>query len=99
VGTLFCSLILSWLTDPNFSLRFTWPNCDGSVALALLNYVLGRLLITAALLHLRAVETSAFLPLQPVLTVLWAFLIFGERRSAPPGRSARARRRGRVQSG
>lgn len=84
VGALFCSLILGWLTDSNFSLRFTWPDYGWLVALALLNYVLGRLLITDALLHLRAVETSAFLLLQAVLTVLWAFLIFGERRAAPP---------------
>lgn len=41
VGARFCYLILSWLTDPSFSLRFTWPVHGWSVALALLNYVLG----------------------------------------------------------
>ena len=47
--------------------------------LALSSQVLGWILIAAGFRHLRAVETSTLLLVQPVLTVIWGMLLFDER--------------------
>jgi drug/metabolite transporter (DMT)-like permease len=60
--------------DPTWS----WPAHGWLVALALGSQVGGWLLIAYALPRLPAVETSILLLLQPMATVLWALLLFGE---------------------
>jgi len=47
--------------------------------LALSSQVLGWILIAGAFRHLRAVETSVLLLIQPVLTVIWGMILFDER--------------------
>lgn len=67
------------VVDPGFSLRLAWPAHGWLLALALLVQVFGWLLVTRALPRLPALETSVMLLLQPMATVLWAFLLFAER--------------------
>jgi len=81
LGTAAGALVIGPLFDPHFSLAVTWPAHGWLLALALAPQVTGWLLITAALPRLPALETSVLLLGQPMFTVLWAFLIFGERLS------------------
>lgn len=62
----------------HLELAFHWPAHGWLLALALGSQVAGWLLIAYALPRLPAVETSILLLLQPMATVLWAFLLFGE---------------------
>lgn len=57
---------------------WSWPAHGWLLALALGSQVVGWLLISYALPRLPAVETSILLLLQPMATVLWAFVLFGE---------------------
>ena len=82
LGTVAGALVIGPLFNPHFSLAVTWPAHGWLVALALAPQVTGWLFITAALPRLPALETSVLLLGQPMLTVFWAFLIFGERLSA-----------------
>jgi drug/metabolite transporter (DMT)-like permease len=66
-------------------LAVTWPAHGWLFALALGSQVVGWMLIGAALPRLPAVETSVVLFLQPVLTMLWGWLIFAERFSTLQG--------------
>lgn len=59
-------------------LAWSWPTHGWLIALALGSQVAGWLLIGYALPRLPALETSILLLLQPMLTVLWAFLLLGE---------------------
>lgn len=68
--------------DPDFSLEPSWPSHGWLLALALVGQIAGWLLISAALPRLPALETSVLLLLQPMLAVLWAFIIFSEHLSA-----------------
>jgi drug/metabolite transporter (DMT)-like permease len=70
-GTLTGELDLAW----------AWPAHGWLIALALGSQVIGWLLIAYALPRLPSVETSILLLLQPMSTVLWAFLLFNERLS------------------
>lgn len=67
--------------ETGFSLTPTWPAHGWLVALALTTQVSGWLLIGIALPRLPALETSIMLMLQPMGTVIWAGLIFGEKLS------------------
>lgn len=69
------------LIDPAFSLEWSWPTHGWLIVLALVAQVFGWLLVTRTLPRLPALETSVMLLTQPMLTVLWAFLIFTERLS------------------
>lgn len=80
LGATAGSLVLV-LFDPGFSMTITWPAHGWLLALALGSQVIGWMLIATALPRLAALETSVLLLLQPVLTVLWASLIFIERLS------------------
>lgn len=62
----------------SLDLAWSWPAHGWIVAMAMGSQVAGWLLIAYALPRLPAVETSILLLLQPVLTVLWAWLLFGE---------------------
>jgi drug/metabolite transporter (DMT)-like permease len=73
--------LASTIVDPQFTLL---PPASAQLWLVLLaigSQVIGWLLIGAALPKLPAVETSILLVGQPVITVLWGVLIFGERLS------------------
>jgi drug/metabolite transporter (DMT)-like permease len=59
----------------------TWPAHGWLLALALSSQVAGWLLIGYALPRLPAVETATIILLQPVLTMIWAVLIFSEQPS------------------
>jgi drug/metabolite transporter (DMT)-like permease len=60
----------------------TWPEHGWLLTLALTSQVAGWLLIGYALPRLPAVETATIILLQPVLTMIWAVLIFSEQPSA-----------------
>ena len=62
----------------HLDLTWSWPAHGWLIALALGSQVAGWLLIGYALPRLPAVETSILLLLQPMATVLWALLLFGE---------------------
>jgi len=75
IGTLGVGLVF----DSEFSLVPSWPEHGWLVALAITAQVIGWLLISWALPRLPALETSVLLLVQPMSTVLWAYLIFSER--------------------
>jgi drug/metabolite transporter (DMT)-like permease len=78
LGAALATLVTGLLTDPGFSLAFVWPAHGWLILLALGPQVVGWLLILTALPRLPALETSAMLLAQPMLTVLWGRLLFGE---------------------
>lgn len=82
LGTTAGALVLGPLLDPGFSLAPSWPAHGWLLALALAPQAVGWLFIATALPRLPALETSVMLLGQPMLTVLWAFLIFTERLSS-----------------
>lgn len=77
-GAVVATLVGGLLTDPGFSLVPTWPAHGWLALLGLGSQVIGWLCIMAALPRLPALDTSVILLMQPVLTVVWALLIFGE---------------------
>ncbi len=81
VGATFCCLLIGTF-EPNFNLAYQWPAHGWLLALAVGSQVVGWLLISIALPRLAALETSVLLLLQPMLTVLWASLLFREQLSA-----------------
>lgn len=78
VGAVVATLLGGILTDPGFSLVPSWPAHGWLALLAVGSQVIGWLCIMAALPRLPALDTSVILLMQPVLTVVWALLIFGE---------------------
>jgi drug/metabolite transporter (DMT)-like permease len=80
IGLAAGSLLLSPL-DAHFSWAITWPAHGWLLALAVVSQVIGWLAITSALPLLPAVQTSILLMLQPVFSVIWGFVLFGERLS------------------
>jgi drug/metabolite transporter (DMT)-like permease len=64
--------------DGELDLAITWPAHGWLLALAVGSQVVGWQLIGAALPRLPALETSVFLLLQPMLTAVWAWLLFSE---------------------
>lgn len=78
VGAAVGSLAAALVADPGFTLRPSWPAHGWLLALALVGQAFGWLMVTYALPRLPALETSVLLMLQPVLTVFWAVLLFGE---------------------
>jgi drug/metabolite transporter (DMT)-like permease len=81
VGTVVATGAVGWWAG-RLALAWQWPAHGWLVALALGSQVAGWLLIAYALPRLPAVETSVLLLLQPMATVLWAFLLFAEDLSA-----------------
>lgn len=76
-GAMFGSLIFA-ITDPRFSLSWSWPEHGWLITLALVSQVFGWLMISASLPRLPALETSVVLLTQPMLTVLWGWILFSE---------------------
>lgn len=67
--------------DPRFSLTITWPAHGWLIAMALICQAAGWILIGTALPRLPALESSVILLSQPIGTVVWGWLVFGERMS------------------
>ena len=78
VGAFLGALLVALLFDSEFSIVPDWPAHGWLVGLALVAQALGWLLISSALPRLPALETSVMLLLQPMMTVLWGFLLFEE---------------------
>ena len=70
------------MLSATLDLRPSWPEHGWLLALALVAQVGGWLLIGYALPRLPARHTSFLILLQPVLTMVWGALLFGERVSA-----------------
>ncbi|MFQ5946343.1 MAG: DMT family transporter, partial [Anaerolineae bacterium] len=81
LGAAAASLAIGVL-DPSFQLAPVWPAHGWLLGLAVAVQIGGWLLIATALPRLPALETSVLLLLQPMLTVVWAVLIFSELLSA-----------------
>jgi drug/metabolite transporter (DMT)-like permease len=81
LGTVIGALLVSPM-DHGFSLIPSWPAHGWLMALALVSQVIGWLAIATALPLLPAVQTSILLLMQPVFSVIWGLVWFGERLSA-----------------
>lgn len=68
--------------DRQIDFAVTWPAHGWLLTLAVGSQVVGWQLIGAALPRLPALETSVYLLLQPMLTTVWAWLLFAERLAA-----------------
>jgi len=77
-GGLIGMAIIGPIFDTSFSVAPSWPAHGWLLALALVCQVFGWLLISVALPRLPSLETSVMLLLQPMLTVLWAYVLFSE---------------------
>lgn len=82
LGVAAASALLGLGMDPRFSLQPTWPAHAWLVGLALVVQVGGWLALSVALPRLPAVEGSSLLLIQPVGTLIWGRLLFGEAPSA-----------------
>lgn len=74
--------LLAGLVEGGLDLVPHWPAHGWLFAVAMVSQVFGWLAITYTLPRLAALETSVLLLLQPLLTVLWGYLLFVERLSA-----------------
>jgi len=77
IGTAVGGLIFG-LFDSGFSLAVTWPQHGWLLGLGILIQSIGWIFIGTALPRLAALETSVLLLLQPMLTIVWARLVFAE---------------------
>jgi len=77
LGGAITSMLLGF-ADGSLIFAPHWPAHGWLLALALVSQTVGWPMITVALPRLPALETSVLLVLQPVLTVLWGYLIFRE---------------------
>jgi drug/metabolite transporter (DMT)-like permease len=82
LGAAAVSLLIGLVVDPAFSLVPSWPQHGWLALLAMVSQVFGWLLLSRALPRLPALETSVLLLMQPMMTVLWAYLLFAEHLSA-----------------
>ncbi|MEM7350183.1 MAG: DMT family transporter [Acidobacteriota bacterium] len=78
IGAILGTLVVG-AVDRQIDFAVTWPAHGWLLALAVGSQVIGWQLIGAALPRLPALETSVYLLLQPMLTALWAWLLFAER--------------------
>lgn len=69
---------LASFADKDFSLAISGTSHFWLIALALTSQVAGWLLISPALNQLPALEVSVLMLVQPTLTLLWGYLVFGE---------------------
>jgi drug/metabolite transporter (DMT)-like permease len=78
IGTAIVALAIGVFTEPDFSLEPSWPLHGWLLLLALVAQVVGWLIITRAMPHLPALDTSILLLGQPMLAIVWAGIIFDE---------------------
>lgn len=79
-GALLTTLLLSPMVG-SIDLLPTWPSHGWILAISVISQVGGWLAIGYALPRLPAAETSTVILLQPVLTLVWAMILFAERPS------------------
>ena len=72
------ALVLGLSFESEFDLSFEWPVHGWLVLLALVAQVIGWPIIAKAMPHLPALDTSILILGQPMLAMLWAWLIFDE---------------------
>jgi len=78
IGTAVVALLIGVAIEPDFSLAPSWPLHGWLLLLAVISQVVGWLMITRAMPHLPALDTSILLLGQPMLAILWAGMIFNE---------------------
>ena len=78
IGTAVVALIIGVFTESDFSFEPSWPLHGWLLLLALVAQVVGWLIITRAMPHLPALDTSMLLLGQPMLAIVWAGIIFDE---------------------
>jgi drug/metabolite transporter (DMT)-like permease len=81
LGAAVVGLLLGLATDPGFDLRPVWPAHGWLLALAIGSQTIAWWAIISVLPRLPALDTSVILLVQPVLTVVWGWLLFAERLS------------------
>jgi len=81
LGAALAGLLLGLATDPAFDLRPAWPAHGWLLALAVGSQTIAWWAILAVLPRLPALDTSVILLVQPMLTVVWGWLMFAERLS------------------
>lgn len=82
IGAASIGLLLGLLTDPGFSLQPVFPAHGWLLALAIGSQTIAWWGILTVLPRLPSLDTSVLLLIQPMLTVVWGWLLFAERLSA-----------------
>jgi drug/metabolite transporter (DMT)-like permease len=82
IGAAAAGLVFGLLTDPGFSLQPTWPAHGWLLALAVGSQTIAWWGILAVLPRLPSLDTSVLLLIQPMLTVVWGWLLFNENLSS-----------------
>lgn len=82
LGAAAVGLLLGVLTDPGFSLAWSWPAHGWLLAVAIGAQTIAWWGILTVLPRLPALDTSVLLLIQPMLTVVWGWLLFAEHLSA-----------------
>ena len=78
IGAAVVALVLGLSFESEFDLSFEWPVHGWMFLLALVAQVIGWPIIAKAMPHLPALDTSILILGQPMLAMLWAWLIFDE---------------------
>ncbi len=81
-GAALTTLVAASIIGTGLDFTFSWPSHGWLLMLAFGNQVLGWLIIGYGLPRLPAIETSIVILCQPVITMFWAMLFFGERPSS-----------------
>jgi drug/metabolite transporter (DMT)-like permease len=82
VGAAVVGFLLGVLTDPGFSLAWSWPAHGWLLALAVGSQTIAWWGILTVLPRLPALDTSVLLLIQPMLTVVWGWMLFAENLSS-----------------
>ncbi|MBT8215122.1 MAG: DMT family transporter [Acidimicrobiia bacterium] len=78
IGTFLAAVVIAPVFTADFDIAISWPAHGWLIALGFLAQGAGWLLINRALPRLPAIEGSLLILTQPMLTVLWAQLLFDE---------------------
>jgi drug/metabolite transporter (DMT)-like permease len=82
LGAATVGLLLGLVSDPGFSLRPAWPEHGWLLALAIGSQTIAWWGILTVLPRLPSLDTSVLLLIQPMLTVVWGWLLFAEHLSS-----------------
>jgi drug/metabolite transporter (DMT)-like permease len=82
LGAATVGLLLGLISDPGFSLRPEWPAHGWLLALAIGSQTIAWWGILTVLPRLPSLDTSVLLLIQPMLTVVWGWLLFAEHLSS-----------------
>lgn len=78
IGTFLAAAVIAPVFTSDFDATISWPAHGWLLALGFLAQGIGWLFITRALPRLAALEASTLILAQPMMTVLWAQLLFDE---------------------